>query len=394
MLSSLWNIISTFGSQAAIITSIATLIGAFVGASVAQYVSHRLSLRREREKYNKEVFQKLFSPIIFEIFGYFDVANAFRKAHDIKFHIDEKEIKNKIYTHIADNMRFATPVLIDEYYDIKRYEYEDDLTGFYPEVREMQFISLFLKEARTVIKKAKLSKISVIRQINKYMFKYYLWAGFIKHYGDAYSASLLMSCHWYHNQNYSFIRYLRLKWVIDDHWVRLKSIIYKITKKNYVVVNVDIIKIVTLMTKPYTDNRKQLLKLIEDFENREVMNYQNQHYIRVTKEVTISDLKYSYSDDALTIALDFQNVSEQIIKISRSDFVIRENTDTVYQCKDIEIFQSAANKDERILNYEKRSITLEFVLGEEKDISTFSLDYINGIKSYHVFNFFFGNNNT
>ncbi|MBW7476685.1 hypothetical protein K0T92_18360 [Paenibacillus oenotherae] len=393
MLDSLWNKISASGFNPAVITSIATLIGAFIGASVAQYVSHKLSLSREREKYNKEVFQKLFSPIIFEVFGYFDVANAFRKGHDIKLHIDEKEILNKIYVHIAENMRYATPILIGEYYNIKRHEYEDDQSGYYSDVRGMQFISLFLQEARSVIKKAKLSKISVIRQINRYMFNYYLWSGLIRHYEDANSASLIMSYHWYHNQNYSYFRYLRLQWIIDNDWIWIKRLIHRLTGKTYNVESVNLFKVIKLMTKPLTDNRKEMLKLVNEFENIEVFRYQQQLYNRVTKEVVITDLLYSYSHDTCTVGLVFQNVSDQIIKVSRSDFVLRENADTVYQCKEMNIFENSANADERIIDYEKRSITLEFEIGEQKDISHFSLVYISGTKSYHVFNFLFGNDN-
>ncbi len=47
-----------------------TLIGAFGAASTAQFFSHQLTLKREDEKYKKEKYQNLYSPLIFKIANY------------------------------------------------------------------------------------------------------------------------------------------------------------------------------------------------------------------------------------------------------------------------------------------------------------------------------------
>lgn len=75
------------------------LLGASIGASAAltaQIVSHWLTKRREKEKNVREIYQKLYAPVILDVISYFDIATNFRKMHDIKDNVSEQTIQENI----------------------------------------------------------------------------------------------------------------------------------------------------------------------------------------------------------------------------------------------------------------------------------------------------------
>lgn len=57
-----------------------TVIGAFASAGTAQYFSHRLTLKREDEKYQKERYQNFYAPLVYKIKNYVKAeANKFEE---------------------------------------------------------------------------------------------------------------------------------------------------------------------------------------------------------------------------------------------------------------------------------------------------------------------------
>lgn len=89
-------------------TTTFSIIGAFGAASTAQVVSHRLTQKREEEKYLKECLQKLYSPLIFRIIYYLDSESNNNILKDEFNNEDDDEIKNHIVIQIKSLMKYWT----------------------------------------------------------------------------------------------------------------------------------------------------------------------------------------------------------------------------------------------------------------------------------------------
>ncbi|WP_191556436.1 hypothetical protein [Metabacillus idriensis] len=154
-----------------VITASATLIGAFFGAGIAQYFSHHLTKEREKTSSNRNNYQKLYSPILLKIFMFYRVSTHYRKGHDILPNVNEEEILKEIVDHIGSNLMYATPRIISDYYNVERYKYEDDDSGFYKEKYTLKLIENFLNE----ICKFKIFSKENKKLIREYRLKYLIW---------------------------------------------------------------------------------------------------------------------------------------------------------------------------------------------------------------------------
>ncbi|MCZ8520144.1 MULTISPECIES: hypothetical protein [Paenibacillus] len=366
------NILSSLAStqsqfQPAIITSTATLVGAFFGASAAQYFSHRLSLKREREKYYKDVYQKLISPIIFDIFSYYDITTAPRKGHDIKLSVDEHKIKEKIYKHITNNIMYATPVLIDSYYGIKRDEFYDDMTGFYPDVREMRFLSLFLNESIIIIEKAQLSNQNFKKQLKKYRFNYYFWSILIIRQSDKFAATQLISevvLFFSHNKSYSNSAFNKLLKLADPErpLKKIKRTFLKLQNRGFQYNEINEKKLAKLISKK-GEERGKFLELLRNIDNREIFIYHSKQLIHVAKLFIITNLEFEYVNDTLRINFELKNNNDRFRNFSPDNFVLRKS-DKVYRSqRDIPLFLDTENQDVTLLDYEARCVQLEYKIG-------------------------------
>ena len=76
--------------------AIFSAIVAFLAAMVAQWISHRLTIKRENQKYNNEVIQEYILPRLNDVMLYIDTETHFRKGHDVEVEVKPEEIIKNI----------------------------------------------------------------------------------------------------------------------------------------------------------------------------------------------------------------------------------------------------------------------------------------------------------
>jgi len=184
----------------AVITASATLLGAFFGAIVAQYFSHRMTIRREGQKYYKEIYQKLYAPILFDVYAYIDIYTHFRRGHDINHDVNEDEIYKKILRHIESNLMYATPKIISNFHAVKQYDYQDDLSGFNYRITELELLEQFLLELRNIARKSNSLDDKGLGQIDRNLIYLRVWAIFTDFFGDSNSAANALSYKFYYSR--------------------------------------------------------------------------------------------------------------------------------------------------------------------------------------------------
>lgn len=109
-------------------TTILSVIGSLGVASTAQVISHLFTQKREKQKYNKECLQNLYSPIIFPIIEYIN-GEAYRTSlMEIK-DFDEEELEEdpknpdllfkELMDHIGKNLKYSESEMIMSYEEAK-----------------------------------------------------------------------------------------------------------------------------------------------------------------------------------------------------------------------------------------------------------------------------------
>jgi hypothetical protein len=106
-------------------TTVLTIAGSFGAASTAQIISHLLTQRREEKKYNKECFQKLYSPIIFKINDYLFCEGLNTSFKDKSLAFDTEKLFNEISDKIGENLMYANTELILEYEELQSFSTYD-----------------------------------------------------------------------------------------------------------------------------------------------------------------------------------------------------------------------------------------------------------------------------
>lgn len=109
-------------------TTILSVIGSLVVASTAQVISHLFTQRREKQKYNKECLQNLYSPIIFPIIEYIN-GEAYRTSLIESEDFDEEELQEdpknpdtlfkEVIEHIGKNLKYSEAEMIMKYEEAK-----------------------------------------------------------------------------------------------------------------------------------------------------------------------------------------------------------------------------------------------------------------------------------
>ena len=114
---------------------IITGLFALSGALFAQIIAHRFAISRDNNKFNKEVLQKLYLPILFDIYMYLDISTPRKRSAEIKYDLrDDKsitEVGDKIVNHISNNIMYASNNLINSYHDFKTHYYKTDTVDGY-----------------------------------------------------------------------------------------------------------------------------------------------------------------------------------------------------------------------------------------------------------------------
>ncbi|WP_134687527.1 hypothetical protein [Brevibacillus migulae] len=154
------------------------LIGAtigFVGAITAQIVSHFFTQRRETQKFNKEIYQNLFAPVLLDVYSYLDIVTHFRKHHDLKYGVNESDFRDKIINHIGTNLKYASPNLILSYEAVLRNDYEEDFSGYLSSISDLDLMLQFLDDLYELNQRTKLFDEAKTRKVNQYRVLYLIW---------------------------------------------------------------------------------------------------------------------------------------------------------------------------------------------------------------------------
>ncbi|RAW19275.1 hypothetical protein DC345_00355 [Paenibacillus taichungensis] len=211
-----------------------TLIGATIGASAAltaQIVSHWFTRRRENEKYIREIYQKLYAPIIMDIFAYFDIKTNYRRGHDIKDDVNEDEIKNKIIDNIGNNLMYANPRILNYYYSTKKNDYYEDFSDGLSHLSELNLFLVILDELTQHARKMKLFDSTFKKEIIKYKVLYLLWTASLNYYNNSNLAFQFMSHNFYFDKNYSKQKvYKRMNNLL--YRTRFKDKLHRLFKRN------------------------------------------------------------------------------------------------------------------------------------------------------------------
>ncbi|MDT9025679.1 hypothetical protein [Rossellomorea yichunensis] len=160
---------------------------ALTGALLGQWLNNRYTNQRENKKYLKEVYQELFSPIILDVFAYYDIRTNFRRAHDIKDDINEDEVIHKIHTTIESNIKYAGKELISSVHSLKRNEYYEDFKGGVEDNCKINLCVAFLEEFLINIRETKVESKKLEKLALEYKIKYYIWflLGYYNFYFEA-----------------------------------------------------------------------------------------------------------------------------------------------------------------------------------------------------------------
>jgi hypothetical protein len=169
---------------------------ALTGALLGQWLNNHYTNQRENKKYLKEVYQELFSPIILDVFAYYDIRTNFRRAHDIKDDIDEDDIINKIHKTIESNIKYAGKELISSVHRLKRNEYYEDFKGGEEDNSKINLCVAFLDEFLINIRETKVESEKLEQLALEYKIKYYIWC--------------LLG-----NRNFYYEAAMRIMWIFD-----------------------------------------------------------------------------------------------------------------------------------------------------------------------------------
>ncbi|WP_339220467.1 hypothetical protein [Paenibacillus sp. FSL H8-0332] len=185
------------------------LLGASIGASAAltaQIVSHWLTKRREKEKNVREIYQKLYAPVILDVISYFDIATNFRKMHDIKDNVSEQTIQENIKKHVANNLMYASPRLLNSLHNVKKNDYYEDFSDGESMLRELEMFLITLDELLKHSKKMEFFDEDFKRNIVRYEVLYIVWMASLSFFGSFNVATQFISYNFYFDKQFSNIK--------------------------------------------------------------------------------------------------------------------------------------------------------------------------------------------
>jgi hypothetical protein len=112
-------------------TALISGLFALTGAIIGQVVNNRLTIKREDQKYKKEVYQELYSPILNDLYAIVDITLNYRKGHDIKQEVHEEDYWGNVLHLVENNLKYASPEVVSAYQELSKFQYYDDFSGFY-----------------------------------------------------------------------------------------------------------------------------------------------------------------------------------------------------------------------------------------------------------------------
>lgn len=137
--------------DAVILSAVIGAVAAIGGGLVAQLFAHWQTVNRDRVKYNIEVYQRFFAPIITDTFLYLDMRTNYMRGHDV-LPKDEEKVYQRIFSHFDLNITEASPRFVFQYQSLKRLRIGDQ-TDFMSTIGEIELLHTFLDELYHVVKR-------------------------------------------------------------------------------------------------------------------------------------------------------------------------------------------------------------------------------------------------
>jgi hypothetical protein len=175
---------------------------AFIAGAITQWLSHRFTQSRESQKYYVEVYQKLYAPILTDIFRYIEMRTHFKRGWDTNT-IEEQKIYDKILKHISDNLIYASPTLVASYHTMEVQSWESE-AGFSPPMQFIPLVVTFINELEYVMNKAGMSSRYSNKENNtliKYKILYSLWDILMRNGQEFESAIDILSVKFFFNES-------------------------------------------------------------------------------------------------------------------------------------------------------------------------------------------------
>ncbi|ARK31874.1 hypothetical protein [Halalkalibacter krulwichiae] len=96
-----------------------SVAGAFGAAGTAQYLSHRLTEKREVDKFLKEKYQNLYSPLTFKIVNYIYTESDYRKGVNMGWKPDPDSLLEALMGLLEKNINYINIKLLGIYEEYK-----------------------------------------------------------------------------------------------------------------------------------------------------------------------------------------------------------------------------------------------------------------------------------
>lgn len=155
--------------------ALVTAGAAFLGAVLAQVLSHLFALRRENRQHLREAYQKLYAPVISDVFLFLEARTHYRPAHDILPGSVEKLLA-RILSHVGASLTFGSPRLVALYHGVNRYDViDDDMTGYGKDIAVVTFLFAFVDEYAQVMRKLKAASKAELQAIDRKRDLYHIW---------------------------------------------------------------------------------------------------------------------------------------------------------------------------------------------------------------------------
>ncbi|WP_416434088.1 hypothetical protein [Priestia megaterium] len=155
------------------------LVSAFVGAIVAQLLSHWYSLKREKRKEAKEIYQNFIYPNLTDVILLHKTETDFRKGHDVENFVN----RELLMENISANIGYGDENLITAILKYRSANTFFDGQGHQKDAKTLNVLFWFLDYSIAILKKIKIDREELMEEL-KLSQKYYgIWCILTEIYG-------------------------------------------------------------------------------------------------------------------------------------------------------------------------------------------------------------------
>ncbi|ERH59357.1 MULTISPECIES: hypothetical protein [Bacillus amyloliquefaciens group] len=158
------------------ITSVGTLLSAGLGG----FLAHFFFNRRESSASKRNTYEKLYSPILYKIFSFYEYNSLFRR--DISAEQIYKHWLEDIYFHTRNNLKYATPKILSICESIESVKFIEDGKGSLKEERLLELVEELLN---SVLKLKIIDDNESKRVLERYRAFYFIWRILATCYGPS-----------------------------------------------------------------------------------------------------------------------------------------------------------------------------------------------------------------